>query len=77
MSLLGNLFGMGLSRQRGYGSGSMWSRGSSRNRGYSGMGFGRSRASTGFFGSSLGRMAMGSAAAMLTRSLVNRRYRSY
>jgi hypothetical protein len=29
------------------------------------------------FGGSLGRMAMGGAAAMITRSLMNRRYRSY
>jgi hypothetical protein len=76
MALLGSLLGFGLSQRRGYGSSGMWSRGMSRNRGYSG--FGRARAPTGgMFGGSLGRMAMGGAAAVLTRSLLNRRYRSY
>jgi hypothetical protein len=75
MALLGNLFGLGLSQRRGYGS-SMWSRGAPRTRGYSS--FGRARAPAGgMFGGSLGRMALGAGAAMLTRSLINRRSRYY
>ncbi len=76
MALLGSLLGFGLSQRRGYGSGGMWGRSMPRSRGYSG--FGRARAPAGgMFGGSLGRMAMGGAAAMITRSLMNRRYRSY
>ncbi|HEX8699210.1 MAG TPA: hypothetical protein VF815_10270 [Myxococcaceae bacterium] len=75
MALLGSLLGFGLSQRRGYGS-SMLGRSIPRSRGYSS--YGRARAPVGgIFGGSLGRMAMGGAAAMLTRSLMNRRYRSY
>jgi hypothetical protein len=75
MALLGNLLGgFGLSQRRGYSSGGLWGRGLSRSRGYSSDGRARAPAG-GFFGGSLGRMAMGAGAAMLTRSLVNRRYR--
>lgn len=77
MAFLGSLLGLGLSRRRSYGSGTgMFNRGFSSNRGSSG--FGRARAPVGgMFGGSLGRMVMGAGAAMLTRSLMNRRYRSY
>jgi len=75
MALLGSLLGFGLSQRRGYGS-SMLSRGAPRIGGFSS--YGRARAPVGgMFGGSLGRMVMGAGAAMLTRSLVNRRYRSY
>jgi hypothetical protein len=76
MALLGNLLGLGLSRSRGYGSGDIFRRSVPRSRGF--PSFGRARAPTrGMFGGTLGRMALGGAAAMLTRSLLNRRYRSY
>jgi hypothetical protein len=74
MAILGNLFGLGLSRSRSYGSTGLWNRGYGRQRGYFSSGMGRPR-STGFFGGSLGRMAMGGMAAWATRSLLNRRYR--
>ncbi len=76
MALLGSLLGFGLSQRRGYSSGGMFNRGLSSSRGYSGYSRARSPVG-GMFGGSLGRMAMGGAAAMLTRSLMNRRYRSY
>jgi len=78
MALLGSLLGFGLSSQRrGYSSGGgLLSRGLPSSRGSSS--YGRARAPVGgMFGGSLGRMAMGAGAAMLTRSLMNRRYRSY
>ena len=77
MALLGSLLGFGLSQRRGYSSGgSMFNRGLSSSRGYSS--YGRARAPVGgMFGGSLGRMVMGAGAAMVTRSLMNRRYRSY
>lgn len=73
MSILGNLLGM--SRRRSYG-GNMWSRsGYGRGRGsFYGGGYSRSRAPS-IFGGSLGRMAMGGVAAMLTRSFLSRRHR--
>ena len=70
MAILGNLlsaFGLASRRNYGYGRGSSSSWSSSSGRGY------RRAPSSGFFGGSLGRMAMGGAAAYLTRSLMSRR----
>jgi hypothetical protein len=74
MAILGDLLGggLGLSRRRSFGGG-MWNRGHGRSRGFSSRGYGRAQA-PGYFGGSLGRMAMGGVAAYLTRSLLSRRY---
>jgi len=67
MAILGDLFG--LSRRRSY---SMWNRGHGRGRSSWGRGYGRAQA-PGFFGSSMGRMAMGGLAVWLARGFMNRR----
>ncbi|MCP3139662.1 hypothetical protein [Pyxidicoccus xibeiensis] len=76
MSLLGSILGSYASGRRGYGSGG-WNRGrTSYGRSPLGFGYGgRSRAASGgFFGSNLGRMAMGGLAAYgLRRFLGSRR----
>jgi hypothetical protein len=69
MALLGNLLSvLGLASRRSYGYG----RGSSSSWSSYGRGYRRAPSSS-FFGGSLGRMAMGGAAAYLTRSLMSRR----
>jgi hypothetical protein len=73
MSILGNLLGgLGLGH-RSHGGG-MWNRGHGRSRGFNRRGYGRARA-PGYFGGSLGRMAMGGLGAYLARGFINRRYR--
>ncbi|MFP2929882.1 hypothetical protein ACLESO_32750 [Pyxidicoccus sp. 3LG] len=79
MSLLGSILGGYSGGRRSYGFGS-WNRGrTSYGRRPLGFGYGRSRApSGGFFGSSLGRMAMGGLAAYgLRRFLGGRRPTGY
>jgi hypothetical protein len=67
MAILGNLLSaLGVASRGSYGHGRRPSIGGSYGRGYR-------RSSPGIFGGSLGRMAVGGAAAYLTRSLMNRR----
>jgi hypothetical protein len=70
MGILGNLLGGFVQTRRQ--SRGMWGSGYGRGRSTWGGSYGRAR-QPGFFGSSMGRMAMGGMAAWLARSYMNRR----